>query len=110
MEPGTWDEGRQALQEFQRGHHQMGGAIPVRGFELQDDLTSPGVAEPFVAEGRTRDVATEAFKFLSLLGTTPGISMQAKPLGTDTALWVQRLLTGQAAGGCGPCTRNDCPV
>ncbi len=28
-EPGTWDECGQALQEFQRGHHQMGGAIAV---------------------------------------------------------------------------------
>ena len=35
---GTRDEGRHALQEFQRGHHQMGGSIAVRGFELQHDL------------------------------------------------------------------------
>lgn len=35
-EPGTWDEGGHALQECQRGHHQMGGAIAVRGFELED--------------------------------------------------------------------------
>jgi len=80
----------------------MGGAIAIRGFELQDDLTSPGVAEPFVAEGRTRDVATEAFKFLSLLGTTPGISMQAKPLGTDTALGLGGFLTGEAQRGVFP--------
>ena len=92
MKPGTWDEGGQALQEFQRGHHKMGGAIAVRGFQLQHDLTGPGEAEPFVAEGRTHDVATEAFEFLSLMGTTPGIGMQTKPLGTDTTLWVQRLL------------------
>jgi len=29
MEPGTWDECSQALQEFQRAHHEMGGAIVV---------------------------------------------------------------------------------
>ncbi len=49
MEPGTWDEGGQALEEFQRGHHQMGGAIAIRGFELKHDLAGPGAAEPFVA-------------------------------------------------------------
>ncbi len=40
MEPGTRDEGREALQEFQRGHHEVGGAIAVRGFELQYDLAA----------------------------------------------------------------------
>ncbi len=38
MKPRTRDEGGQALQEFQRGHHEMGGAIAIRGFELEDDL------------------------------------------------------------------------
>jgi hypothetical protein len=36
----------------------MGGAIAVRGFELQHDLAGPGAAEPFVGQGRARDVAT----------------------------------------------------
>lgn len=40
MEPGTWDDGREALQEFQRGHDEIGGAIAVRGFQLQHDLTA----------------------------------------------------------------------
>lgn len=59
MEAGTWDEGGQALEEFQRGHHQMGGAIAVRGFELEDDVTGWRAAEAFVAQGGARDVATE---------------------------------------------------
>ena len=63
----------------------MGGAIAIRGFELKHDLAGRGTAQPFVAEDGTGDVAAEPFEFLSLLGTTPGISMQAKPLGTDTA-------------------------
>jgi len=42
MQPGTWDERREALQEFQRAHHEMGGAIAVRGFELQHDLAGRG--------------------------------------------------------------------
>ncbi len=44
MEPGTWDECCQALQEFQRAHHKMGDAIAVRGFELEDDLAGRGAA------------------------------------------------------------------
>ncbi len=48
----------------------MSGAISVRGCELQHDLAGPGAAEPFVAEGRPRDVATQPFEFLSLLGPT----------------------------------------
>src|SRR5680860_1547279 len=37
----------------------MGGAIAIRGFELQHDFAGPGAAEPFVSEGRTRDIATQ---------------------------------------------------
>ena len=66
----------------------MSGAIAIRGFELKDDLAGLGAAQAFVAEGQTRDVATEAFELLPLLGTTAGVGMQAKPLGTDTALWL----------------------
>lgn len=58
MEPRTRNECRQALQKFQWAHHQMSGAIAVRGFQLQHDLAGPGAAEPFVAQGRARDVAT----------------------------------------------------
>ena len=69
MEPGPRNERGQGFQEFERRHHEMGGAIAIRGCELQHDLTGPGAAEPFVAEGGARDVAAETFEFLSLLGT-----------------------------------------
>jgi len=36
----------------------MGGAIQVRGFEWENDLTGRGAAQPFVAEGLACDVAT----------------------------------------------------
>ncbi len=75
MEPWPWDKCGQALQEFQRGHDEMGDAIAVRGFELKHDLAGPGAAEPFVAEGRTRDIAAQPFEFLALLGATPCIRM-----------------------------------
>ncbi len=99
MEARTWDEGGQALQEFQWGHHEVGGLIAIRGFELEDDLAGRGAAQAFVAEGGTCDVATQPFEFLPLLGITPGISMQAKPLGTDTALGLRGFLTGEAQHG-----------
>ncbi len=86
MEPGTRDERREALEEFQGGHHEMGGAIAIRGFELKHDLAGPGAAQSFVVQGRTCDVATQAFEFLPLLGSTRRLGMQTEPLGTHTAL------------------------
>ena len=38
MEVGPRDQGGQALQEFQRCHHDMRGAIAIRVFEFQHDL------------------------------------------------------------------------
>ena len=102
MEPGPWDEGGEALEEFQRAHHEMGGPIAIRGFELEDDLAGRGTAQAFVAEGRTCDVATQPFEFLSLLRTALGIRMQTEPLSTHTALGLRRLLTGEAQCGVFP--------
>lgn len=85
MEPWLWDEGREALQKFQRRHHEMGGSIAVRRFELQDDLAGPGAAQPFVAKGRARGVATEAFEGAPLMRAATRVGMQAKALSADTA-------------------------
>ena len=68
MEPGTRDQSGQALQKFQRRHHDMRGAIAVRGFELQDDVAVWWTSQPFVAKGGTGDVATEAFERGPLIG------------------------------------------
>ena len=68
MKPRTRNECRYALEEFQRAHREMGGAIAVRGFELQDHLAGRSAAHPFVAQGRVRDVATEAFEGVPLMG------------------------------------------
>ena len=96
MEPRTWDERGQALQEFQRAHHQMGGAIAGRGFELQHDLAGWGAAQAFVPQGRARNVAAQTFEGVPLLGATARIGMQAKPLGTHTTLGLRCLLAGMA--------------
>ena len=118
MKPRTWNECGEALEEFQRAHHEMGGAIAIRGFELEDDLTGRGTAQAFVAEGWTRDVAAQPFEFLPLMGAAAGVGMQAKPLGTDTALGIAGLLDWRGAarglstsalfgllGGQAPCGR-----
>ncbi len=86
MESRPRDQGGQALQEFQRGHHDMRGPIAVGRFELQDDLAGRGAAQPFVAQGGTGDIATKAFEGGPLMGAVARVGMQAKPLGTDTAL------------------------
>ncbi len=86
MEVGARDQGGQALQEFQRGHDEMGGAIAIRRFELEDNLTGRGAAQAFVAQGRARDVTAQPFEGVPLMRAAVRIGMQAKPLGTDTAL------------------------
>ncbi len=47
------------MQEFQRRHDDMRGAITVRGFELQDDVAFRCASQPFVAKGGTGDSKTE---------------------------------------------------
>ncbi len=96
MKPRTWDERGQALEEFQRGHHEMGGPIAIGSLELQHDLAGWGAAQAFVAQGRARDVATQPFEFLALLGAAICIRMQAKALGTHTARGLRCLWTGEA--------------
>ena len=34
--------------------------IAIRGFELEHHLAGPGAGEPFVAQGRARDVVAKA--------------------------------------------------
>ena len=53
MEAGTRDQGGQALEEFERCHDDMRGAIAVGGFEFQDDVALGCASQPFVPrEGR----------------------------------------------------------
>ena len=71
----------------------MGGAIAIRGFELEDDFAGRGTAQAFVAQGGTGDVATQPFEFLSLTRATLCVGMQAKSLGADTSLGLRCLGT-----------------
>ena len=56
----------------------MRGAIAVRRFELQHDVTGPSAAKAFVTQGRTGDVATETFEFLPLMGPTASVATSAE--------------------------------
>ncbi len=75
MKPRTWDERGQALQELERRYDEMGGPIPIRRFELEDDLAGWRTAQLFVAEGGARDVATETLKGVPLMGTALCVGM-----------------------------------
>ena len=85
MEPGTRDERSQAWSELERGHHDRGGPVMVRGFELQHDLTSTRALQPFGGKGGASDVATQVFECVALMGGAAHVGMQAKALCTDTA-------------------------
>ena len=58
----TRDQRGQALEEFERCHDDMRGAIAVGGFEFQDGVAFPSASQPFVAQGGTGDVSAEAFE------------------------------------------------
>ena len=58
---------------------------------MEHDPAGRGTAQPFVAECGARDVVTETFEGVPLMGAALGFRMPAKPLGTDTAPWVRRL-------------------
>jgi len=70
METRAGHQGGQALHEFQRLHDDMGGAVFVRTFQLQHDLTGAVALEPFVGDGRPGDVAAEVFQFCTLIKGT----------------------------------------
>ena len=70
MQPGTRDECGEPLQELQRRHDDVGGAVAVGAFELQHDLAGAVALEPLVGNRRAGDVAAQAFELLALMGAT----------------------------------------
>ena len=63
-----------------------GGAVVVRAFELQHDLTGTVEYQPFIGEGRAGDVAAEVLELVALIDGEPHFGVQAKALLIDTAL------------------------
>ncbi len=74
------------LHEFQRGHDDMSGTVPVGTFALQHHLASTIALEPFVGNGRAGDIAAKAFEFLALVGAIAHARVHAKAveLGAQT--------------------------
>ena len=75
MQPGARHQSGQTLQELQRRHDDMGGAIAVGAFELEHDLAGAVALEPFVGNGGAGDVAAQAFELLALIGATTDCRM-----------------------------------
>ena len=75
----------QALHEFERRHLDVRGALAPRALELQHDITSAIALEPFVGDRGTRDVAAQAFEFLTLMRATahPGMQAEAVRIGAQ---------------------------
>ncbi len=70
MQPGARHQCGQALQELQRRHDDVGGAVAVGAFELQHHLAGAIAFEPLVGNGGAGDGAAQAFELLALMGTT----------------------------------------
>ena len=89
MEPGTRNQGSQALEEFEGRHDDMGGAVAVGGFEFDHDIAFWCAGQAFVAQSGTGDVSAEAFEGGALMRAAVHGGTKAKALGADTALgWV----------------------
>src|SRR4051794_2582397 len=65
MQPGTRDQCGQALQELQRRHHDMGGAVAPGTFELEHDLACAIALETLVSNRRAGDVMIRLSSVLS---------------------------------------------
>ena len=110
MEPWTRDERSQAWPELERGHHEMGGPVVVRDFELKHDLTSRRALQPCVGKGGASEVATQVFECGALMGGATHVGRQAQALGADTAVWrVPRPLGGCPKNDLSPSARFGLP-
>ena len=85
MQPGTGHERGEALHEFERFHHDMGGAVVVGAFELQHDITGTTAFEAFVGNGWTGNVSAQVFELVALIDGATHFGMQAEAPRVDTA-------------------------
>jgi len=76
----------QALHELGRRHHDMGGAVLVRAFELQHDINGAAKFESFVGNSGAGDVAAQLFEFVALIHGAAHLGVEAEPLFVGTAL------------------------
>jgi len=69
---------RQGLQEFQRRHPEVRGAVAPRALQLQQDVTRRIFLEPLMGDRGAGDVAAQAFEFFALMGATAHPRVQAE--------------------------------
>ena len=86
IESGARDQGGQSLHEFKRRHHHVGGSVSIRALELQDDIACSVTFKSLIGNRRTRDIATQAFELITLIGGAAHAGMQAKAVLADTTL------------------------
>ena len=95
----------QPLHKLHRRHHDVGGAVAPGRLELEYYLPSVVHTQPFVGDGRARDVAGELFKLTALIGITahPGVQTESVGVGAqllgDRRRAARRVLQAQRALG-----------
>ncbi len=86
IQPRARHECGQALHELGRRHHDMGGPVLIRAFELQHDVACAIAFEPFIGNGGAGDVAAQLFKFVALIHGAAHLGVEAETLLADTVL------------------------
>ena len=91
----------------------MGGPVMVRGFELKHDITSTSAAQPCVAKGRARDVATETFECGALMGAAARVGSEIpqriKGKGDEICLKITPMISQKSGCLPRPTRRGDIP-
>jgi len=59
MQPRTGNQRGQSLYEFQRRHHDMGGALSIGCLQGEHHLPGPVECKPFIGDGGAGDVAAQ---------------------------------------------------
>ncbi len=85
------------LHERQWRHDDVGGAILIRAFQLQYNVTGAVGFEPFIGDGRAGDVAAQLLELVALIHGAAHRGVEAEALLVDTQLW--RILRLQAGNG-----------
>ncbi len=97
VESGPWYKRGQALHELQWRHDDVGGAILIRAFELQHNITGAVEFEPFIGDGRAGDIAAQLLELVTLTSGAAHRGVKAETLLVDTQLW--RILRLKAGDG-----------
>jgi hypothetical protein len=62
------------LHELQRRHHQVRGAVTLRGLELEFDLSGGNALHPLVRQRRAGNVVAQLFQPLAVVRRDPAVA------------------------------------